>query len=305
MLTGIHFLLTYTCLFECDHCFLHCSPRLEGTFTDSQVRQVLDEAGRIGTVEWIYFEGGEPFLFYPLLVNSVREARERGFKVGLVTNAYWAISEEDAELWLTPLRDLGIEDLSISDDVFHSGEEGSEYPANAAAAARRLGIPSATICIEKPSVEASETAENKGKPVVGGSTRLRGRAAEKLSEGLPHRPFAEFSECPHEELEHPERVHVDCFGHVHICQGLSMGNMWTTPLSELVKNYQAAKHPVCGPLVDGGPALLAKTYGVKHAEEYVEACHFCYFVRKNLLDRFPDYLAPRQVYGIEDSSTRE
>ena len=26
MLTGIHFLLTYTSLFECDHCFLHCGP---------------------------------------------------------------------------------------------------------------------------------------------------------------------------------------------------------------------------------------------------------------------------------------
>ena len=30
MLTGIHFILTYTCNFECDHCFLYCSPKSKG-----------------------------------------------------------------------------------------------------------------------------------------------------------------------------------------------------------------------------------------------------------------------------------
>ena len=33
MLTGIHFLLTYSCTSECDHCFLYCSPNAKGTFT--------------------------------------------------------------------------------------------------------------------------------------------------------------------------------------------------------------------------------------------------------------------------------
>ena len=46
MLTGIHVLLTYTCNFECDHCFLYCSPRAEGTFTLEQIREVIEEAGK-------------------------------------------------------------------------------------------------------------------------------------------------------------------------------------------------------------------------------------------------------------------
>ncbi len=65
MLTGIHFLLTYTCNFECDHCLLYCSPRSEGTFAVDKVEAVLDEARRLGTVEWIFYEGGEPFLYLP------------------------------------------------------------------------------------------------------------------------------------------------------------------------------------------------------------------------------------------------
>ena len=35
------------------------------------------------------------------------------------------------------------------------------------------------------------------------------RAAEKLAAGLPVRPRAEFTGCPHEDLAEPERVHVD------------------------------------------------------------------------------------------------
>lgn len=100
MLTGIHFILTYTCNFECDHCFLFCSPRSWGTFGIRQVTDVLEEARRIGTIEWIFFEGGEPLLYFPLLQESIKQAAIRGFKVGVVTNAYGAGSEADARLWL-------------------------------------------------------------------------------------------------------------------------------------------------------------------------------------------------------------
>ena len=100
MLTEIHFILTYACNFECDHCFLYCSPKSKGAFTISQVTRVLDESKKIGAVKWITYEGGEPFLFYPLLKEGIKRAHAKGFKVAVVTNAYGANSEEDAELWL-------------------------------------------------------------------------------------------------------------------------------------------------------------------------------------------------------------
>ncbi len=129
---------------------------------------------------------------------------------------------------------------------------------------------------------------------------FRGRAVEKLTEGLPRRPAGELTTCPHEDLQNPSRVHVDCYGHVHLCQGLSMGNMWQRPLSKLVFEYEADSHPVCGPLAKGGPALLAKQYDADSEEEYVDECHFCYLTRRSLINRLPEYLAPRQVYGLEE-----
>ncbi|MFX0086161.1 MAG: radical SAM protein [Candidatus Hodarchaeota archaeon] len=298
MITGIHFLLTYTCNFECDHCFLYCGPNSEGTFTLNELRQVHEEMDKIGSIKTVYYEGGEPFLFYPLMLEGIKMSSDRGFKTGVVTNSYWSISDEDAELWLKPLLKLGVSDVSISNDAFHHGESNENPSTRALAALKRLRMSGGDICIEKPTIDMEKTQE-KGEPVIGGGAMFRGRAVEKLIEKeLPTKHWEEFIECPHEDLENPSRVHLDPFGNVHLCQGLSMGNMWKTPLSELVKNYDANNHPICNPLVKGGPALLAKTHKVDHEEYFVDACHFCYTVRLALLDQFPEYLTPKQVYGL-------
>jgi len=300
MLTGIHFILTYTCNFECDHCFLYSSPKSQGTFTITQVTDVLEETQKIGSVDWIFYEGGEPFLFFPLLKESIKRARSKGFNVGVVTNAYGAHSAEDAELWLRPLADSGLTYLNISNDTFHYGEE-SENPATVASSvARRLGIETSPICIEPPKVlQSSSPEKDKGRPVVGGGARFRGRAVEKLSDNLPLRPWEELCECPYEDLESPSRVHVDPYGNVQICQGISMGNMWKTPLSKLVSQYRSDSHPICGPLIRGGPAELVKELGLIHETGYIDECHFCYLTRRAIIDKFPDYLTPRQVYNLK------
>ncbi|MGD9210498.1 MAG: radical SAM protein [Desulfobacteraceae bacterium] len=299
-MNGIHILLTYKCNFECDHCFLYSGPFANGTMTLSQIRSVLKEAQLSDNVEWIYFEGGEPFLYYPLMLEGIRLAKRMGFKVGIVTNAYFAISVEDAELWLKPLNELGVNHLSISDDTFHYGKDKNSPGKRAVAAAHNLGISTASICIEKPFVEAMPGQDSiKGNPVIGGGAMFKGRAVEKLTSDLPHRPWQELSQCPHEDLVSPSRVHVDPFGHVHLCQGVSMGNMWQQPLSLLIAEYKAESNPICAALSDGGPALLARKYGVDHNEEYIDECHFCYSIRRTLIDRFPEFLTPRQVYGLE------
>ena len=299
MLTQIHFILTYRCLFECDHCFVYSGPSApDDTFTLSQIREALQEAQKIGTVDTVYFEGGEAFLVYPLLIAAVKEARRMGFQVGIVTNAYFATSAENAELWLRPLADLGIVDFSVSDDAFHYSEEAESAAHRAIAAAKKLGLPTAVITIEAPRVEMPDEEHAKGEPIIGGGVVFRGRAVEKLVADLPRRDYSVFIECPYEDLADPGRVHVEPQGHVHLCQGLSMGNMWETPLSELVANYRVETHPVAGPIAAGGPARLAETYDVERSEGYVQACHLCYLVRRQLLDRFPDVLAPANVYGL-------
>lgn len=188
---------------------------------------------------------------------------------------------------------MGIVDFSVSDDGFHSTNGGSSPGAIAYRAARELGFPCAKICIGPPTVvPVSSPSGDKDQPVTRGGVLFKGRAAEKLTTRLPVRPWREFTTCPHEELADPERVHVDAYGNVHVCQGVSIGNMWTTPLSELVRSYDGARHPIVGPLVEGGPARLVERFGLTVVDAYVDERHLCYMARKSLLPVFPQYLAP-------------
>jgi hypothetical protein len=151
------------------------------------------------------------------------------------------------------------------------------------------------FCIEKPVVV--ENGERHGAPVVGGDVSFRGRAVEKLAAGLPRRHFACFTKCTDEELAQPRRVHLDPFGNVFVCQGVSIGNLRAGTLSEIMRDYRPTEHPLVGPLLRGGPAELARVYGLPEGDLYVSGCHLCYLVRQRLLDRFPEYLCPGQVYG--------
>ncbi len=296
-LTGIHFLLSYRCTDECDHCFVWGSPQARGTMTLAQIRKVLRQAKDLSTVTMVYFEGGEPFLFYPIMLEGLREAAALGFKTGLVSNSYWATSVEDAIEWLRPIAEIGIADLSLSSDLFHGEAMMTETARCAVEAARTLGLPEAILSLETPDGCAAYPPQDKGEPITGGAVRFRGRAVAQLTEGVPRRPWSEFTECPDEDLLDPGRVHVDAFGHVHLCQGVLMGNLWQQPLKEIVASYDPYGHPVIGPLLEGGPVALVERYNLPHEEAYIDACHLCYTARDQLRARFPEYLAPPTVYG--------
>jgi hypothetical protein len=135
------------------------------------------------------------------------------------------------------------------------------------------------------------------KPVLGGRVQFKGRAVEKLVEGLPRKPWTQFVKCSDENFLEQRRVHIDPFGYVHVCQGITMGNMKEKPLSQLFADFDLKRHPICAPLLDGGPAELVRRYGVEHEEGYVDECHLCYSARLRLKERFPDVLSPDQAYG--------
>ncbi len=297
-LSGVHLLLTYQCTFECDHCFVWGSPRQEGTMTLKTMRHVLDQARALGTVEWIYFEGGEPLLFYPVLVRGVEEAAAGGFRVGLVSNAYWATSPEDAETWLQPFAHT-ISDLSLSSDLYHATERLSQQVRDARSAAENLGIPVNVVSIAQP--ESGAGGGTGQLPHGESGVMFRGRAAATLASRAPHRPWREFGECPHEDLEDPGRVHVDPLGFGHVCQGISLGNVLTEGLRTICERYEPSSHPICGPLLEGGPAELARRYGLEPGEAYADACHLCDESRRQLRARFPSVLTPDQMYGVPES----
>jgi len=295
LLSGLHLLLTYECNYECDHCFVWGGPAQNGTMSDSTLGHILRQAAEPGTIEWIYFEGGEPFLQYGLLLAGVRQARECGFRVGIVSNAHWATSDAEATRLLQPFAGA-VEDLSISDDAYHGGGEGSGQAQTARRAAERLGIPVDFICVTGPAAGDAQTAPCQ-LPDDESNVMFRGRAADRLALRAPVTSWKRFTACPWEDLRCPERVHVDAYGTVHVCQGISIGNLLQKPLVEIIRDYDPDAHPIVGPLLAGGPAELAERYGIPRMQGYADACHLCYSARCALRTRFPKVLVPDQMYG--------
>ncbi len=294
-LTGLHILLTYQCTFECDHCFVWGSPWQSGVLTLEQIQEIYRQAGELGSVEWIYFEGGEAFLYYAVLLEAVREAASLGFKVGVVSNAYWATGLQDAAAWLKPFTGL-LDKLTVSSDLFHYKEEYSRQAQNAQAAARELGIPTGMIQVDQPEEACGVITEGQLEDESG--VMYRGRAVKMLAGRAPHRLWSQFTACVNENLREPGRVHLDPLGNVHLCQGISLGNVFQTPLATICRYYDPDSHPIAGPILAGGPAELAQRYGVSPDESYADSCHLCYQTRLALRPRFPDILGPDQRYGV-------
>ncbi|MBN1677743.1 MAG: radical SAM protein [Candidatus Thermoplasmatota archaeon] len=302
-LSGVHLLLTYKCLYECDHCFVWSSPSSKGTMTLARLEDIIRQAHEIPSVERVYFEGGEPFLFYPLMLRGIELTRRLSLEAGVVTNAYFATDDRAADLWLRPLAELGISDLSLSTDSYHGTGEENKMVRRAKRAAQRLGIPVGLIEIESVEQLSCSAPKDESK----GQLCFRGRAAAELAGKVKKRPWRAFDTCP-EEPPKIGRVHIDPYGNVLFCQGISVGNAWEKPLKRIMSDLNPEKHPIIGPLIEGGPAELAKRFHVTPKRAYADACHMCYEIRCALRTRgaAKEILVPDQLYGVmsEDSRAR-
>lgn len=307
-LDEVHFLLSYQCISECDHCFVWSSPSAEGHMDISQIRSALSDMKSIGTVRSVLFEGGEPFLFYPVLLMGVREARTHGLRTCVLSNGYWATSVENAREWLVPLREAGLDRLDLSSDYYHGVKSEPGKVSNAVRAATDLTIPVAVLSTlgftrrERADPKADFTGAKRERWYI----MCRGRAASTLISKRRKKRWGTLDECPYKNLADPQgaytlaepgRVHLDPYGYVYVCEGIAIGNAQAKPISQIIADYNPEAHPIIGPLLRGGPRALAEKYKLRHAKAYTDACHFCYDARAKLRKRFPQVLAPSQMYG--------
>jgi len=261
------------------------------------VRNILAEAKKLGTVKYISIEGGEPFLYYPIMVKTAKEAVSYGFHVEILSNCYWATCSEDAVEWLLPIAEIKDVELSPSSDLYHGDNWETAEVINAVKAAKILNMKVGINAIKCPDSAVPCPNMIEGAKVDLSELMYKGRAYSKLIEKASKKPWHEFTKCPYENFTKQERVHVDPLGYVHVCQGIAIGNAWQKPFSKIIKEYNPYENPILEPLVQGGPVALVEKFGLPHDEVYADACHMCSAARYRLRGKYPDILAPDQMYG--------
>jgi hypothetical protein len=318
VLQGIDLLLTYRCSGECKICTYHCSPGAGGLLDSATAVQALAEAAR-HPLRWVMLFGGEPFLTYSLLLELARASRRlTGASVSVFTNAFWATSPSRALALLKPLVDSGVNRLYLSLDSYHADYVSPGKVATAALAAGLLGLEVAVDAklppglsvddVDDPAVRQTriiidEFKRKTGLPVAAEPFRGTGRAA-----GLCGCPAEDLSVCRlpsylGDSLAAPLGVEIHPGGEVCLCAGLSLGNLESRSLGDILSSYDPDRHPVIGPLLRGGPgALLEMAVDRGRLEPGVLSspmtrCRACYVARAALQCEFPEVLQPSHCYG--------
>ncbi len=140
-MSTVGLVMTYRCQVACPHCIIEASPnRKEEVPLDKAsiwIRQIADYGD--GHVKILALTGGEPFYDIGNLEAISSFAESCGLLVSVVTNAFWAVTEEEATRILRSLP--AIKMISFSSDVYHQESIPTERVKNAMNAARRCDIP--------------------------------------------------------------------------------------------------------------------------------------------------------------------
>jgi hypothetical protein len=311
-LYGVNLLLTYRCTSECSHCFASSSTSKDTPMELSEVQEYLKEAKRLGA-SWVWLIGGEPFLYFDLLLGAIETAKHLGLETWTTSNAFWATSEELALRRLHPLKENGLDGISFSADPYHWEYNPLEYVRNAAQATKKLdmeyNISANCYFVGKgnyslPKLSREIMTRMVGHRIYADPILFQGTAAEVLAERAPKRPWNEYNECKcalcgqRIKLDQPDTVFIDPYGYVQPCCGISIGNAKEERLSEIIRTHNIKGNPITKVLCEEGPVGLAKMateYGFEPTE-YADGCHLCYESRKVLLKQYPQYLAPAIYY---------
>jgi hypothetical protein len=115
----------------------------------------------------------------------------------------------------------------------------------------------------------------------------QGRAADTLAEYLPSTEVP-VGRCRRvEEFAVRDSTYMQIFpdGWIPLCAGIAIGNTNDASVSDILRGYDPAQHPILNILLDKGVKGLfdlAVEKGYRPIERYVSECHVCFSVRRFL-----------------------
>ena len=247
------FLLTYKCTSECRHCCYSSSPRKDSVMLLEDGKRYLRELKSNYPIKVVSFVGGEPFLYFELLVALIEEATRLQIPNKVLTNGFWGKNEFTAKEYAERLKCAGLNELHVSVTAYHQEFTPVDAVRSVFQAAKKAVIEEvndeAANSLKKTKWHEDSSEEFDTKD-VSNPPWMVGRAIDKLAKYFPMFPVTEVPVGVHEcHLENKDTVsqghfEIDPDGFVSICPGIVIGNARETSISDIVRGDACKSHPL-------------------------------------------------------------
>lgn len=127
------------CNIRCAHCVAAGETPGNGKMDLEKAKEVIAEMGR-ADVGGISFSAGEPFLYFDEISELVQLCRQIGIYTRVVTNSYWAVTEEASDTLVGQLHENGLCQLRLSYSRWHQKNVDRNNVLNAARSCQKIGL---------------------------------------------------------------------------------------------------------------------------------------------------------------------
>ena len=308
--------LGYRCNMVCKSCFigemLHDHTT---TLTFNEAIRSVESAARLQTIRNVAFVGGEPFIFYKLMLR-IGDYIHAHYQcpLNVSTNGTWAKSKVIAHRLLEPLRDVGLSWLMLSLDQYHVEHGILDQAVHCLNASIEFGIDTSVQVIQRRGAPNMRELRHMLEDRVDVSKikwienpcAAIGNAVTMLdSDQLDWHDDIPLGGCSAGEYLNiqPDGGIKPCCGAGLMTERLSLGNTKTEDLESCVR--KAEKDGILNSLIaDQGPRGLARLLEeegridlVRRYAPFTEACYAChsFLTDPEILALLEDLVAQRTI----------
>jgi Radical SAM superfamily/Iron-sulfur cluster-binding domain/4Fe-4S single cluster domain len=276
------------CNIACRHCAPECGPAVRHPWDVPLLERCISEAARIPNLRKnIHFAGGEPFLYFPQMLQLARHGHSHGFTSSIVTNGFWGVNPRRAAAMIGSLVEHGLRRIELSVDHFHLEFLPARSIRESIRALKQAGV---FICMRVVTTRKHQIDETLRQFTPADLDGIEINASGLIPTGRAVREVS-----PDEYYSSPEAAYGSCASFLNLtirpdgnvgpcCAGaentpsLSLGNVHATPLDRIAQN--AEHNSFLKQVVEQGPssffdALRRAGLGRKIRPEYTSICQTC------------------------------
>ena len=132
---------TYKCSASCENCCFECSPHRQEELPLSEAKKYINDVSKkFPSIRTIVLTGGENFLNVEKTICLLNHAKRKGLNCRIVTNGFWASSQEKAYNLLKRCKDAGLDEINFSTGDDHLNFVPIKNITNAISSALSLDI---------------------------------------------------------------------------------------------------------------------------------------------------------------------